>query len=554
MVIIPDECRNWTREQCSSALFHELSHVKRGDFLIKLIARISCSIFWFNPLGWLAFKMMKKEQEKACDELVLKCGVRPSTYAANLLSIKKSGLSHWNMPAAVLGVVGNSQLNERINAILKKQFKSKEIKMKTKLMISLTVILFIIVIGLARPSHTTAYDGKSDSHEEMLSNEVSQKLQEKNVQEDQEKKQEEKSKKKESKEKKDKKKEIKWISKDNESKRVAIFIDEGEKAYKINLAGKTLTIIKEDGTEKTITLKTDGIEFFVQKDDEGCWTIRGDSLEVIKGDDVKVIKIQKGDTIRIDSEDEKGRTKLIKVTSPKVLIHEDEKGHKSYTIQIISNEEGKKKVHIVPHVEVHPVVHLDSAHEKLKEKLKELHEKLQKIKEKEKSDVTIEAKDQTIEELEAILKELSEELEKNSSKLRHVSISLHTSPEIEIHQHLDEIKEIKDHVSILDIHQEDKVTAIITKDKTLQIVFKTELDSEHKKKYEEVIEKLKKKLAASYKVESEVNQEENTFIIKIIGEGKGEQQEKDLKNLIKKIVEEIKKVKNSKTEKSIYKI
>jgi len=68
---------------------------------------------------------MKKEQEKACDELVLKAGVKPSIYAANLLSIKKAGQIQWNPPAAVLGAVGKSQLNERLLAILKHQLKKK---------------------------------------------------------------------------------------------------------------------------------------------------------------------------------------------------------------------------------------------------------------------------------------------------------------------------------------------------------------------------------------------------------------------------------------------
>jgi beta-lactamase regulating signal transducer with metallopeptidase domain len=132
VVIMPAEARNWNENQRSSALFHELSHVKRSDFLIKILARFSCSLIWFNPLSWFVFRLMKKEQEKACDQLVLKAGVKPSTYAANLLSIQRGGHLRMNPPATVLGAVGKSQLNERLLAILKQQLNPGEVKMKTK--------------------------------------------------------------------------------------------------------------------------------------------------------------------------------------------------------------------------------------------------------------------------------------------------------------------------------------------------------------------------------------------------------------------------------------
>ncbi|MEE8376838.1 MAG: M56 family metallopeptidase, partial [Candidatus Aminicenantaceae bacterium] len=168
VVILPTESRNWTQDQRSSALFHELSHIKRSDFLIKILARCSVALYWFNPLSWFAFRMMKKEQEKACDELVLKTGVKPSTYAVNLLSIKKAGQFHWNPPTAALGAVGKSQLNERLVAILKQQLKPKETNMKTKIMLSSLIIMTIAFIGLARPAQSEAFTDKIFSQEKQV--------------------------------------------------------------------------------------------------------------------------------------------------------------------------------------------------------------------------------------------------------------------------------------------------------------------------------------------------------------------------------------------------
>ncbi|MGZ7065010.1 MAG: M56 family metallopeptidase, partial [Candidatus Aminicenantales bacterium] len=68
VILMPDDSRNWDEDRRSSALFHELSHVKRIDFAVMLLVRLSLAAFWFNPLTWVVFGMLKREQEKACDE------------------------------------------------------------------------------------------------------------------------------------------------------------------------------------------------------------------------------------------------------------------------------------------------------------------------------------------------------------------------------------------------------------------------------------------------------------------------------------------------------
>jgi len=154
VVLMPPDSVKWPMEDCSSVLFHELSHVKRGDFLVMLLCRIACSLYWLNPLSWIAFKLLRKEQEKACDEMVLKAGIKPSTYASALLRMKQAVDVGRYMPSPALGMAGNSELNERLTTILEKKFKTKEIKMKTKLMLLLLVFLTITFIGTAKPEQT----------------------------------------------------------------------------------------------------------------------------------------------------------------------------------------------------------------------------------------------------------------------------------------------------------------------------------------------------------------------------------------------------------------
>lgn len=53
-------------------LAHERMHLKRRDYLWKLVAFIELSIYWFNPVLWLAYILMCRDIELACDEMVIK--------------------------------------------------------------------------------------------------------------------------------------------------------------------------------------------------------------------------------------------------------------------------------------------------------------------------------------------------------------------------------------------------------------------------------------------------------------------------------------------------
>jgi beta-lactamase regulating signal transducer with metallopeptidase domain len=51
---------------------HERCHIKRGDHIIKPTAFLILAVHWFNPLCWLAFRLMCLDMEMSCDEKVLK--------------------------------------------------------------------------------------------------------------------------------------------------------------------------------------------------------------------------------------------------------------------------------------------------------------------------------------------------------------------------------------------------------------------------------------------------------------------------------------------------
>lgn len=50
---------------------HEKMHIKNKDHLLKPIAFILLSVYWFNPLIWFAYYLFCKDLELACDEWVI---------------------------------------------------------------------------------------------------------------------------------------------------------------------------------------------------------------------------------------------------------------------------------------------------------------------------------------------------------------------------------------------------------------------------------------------------------------------------------------------------
>lgn len=53
-------------------LAHEQAHLKRRDHLWKPLGFLLLSIYWFNPLIWIAYILLCRDIELACDEKVIK--------------------------------------------------------------------------------------------------------------------------------------------------------------------------------------------------------------------------------------------------------------------------------------------------------------------------------------------------------------------------------------------------------------------------------------------------------------------------------------------------
>ena len=60
-----------TEQERRFVLQHERIHLRRGDWVVKLLAHFVLCLHWFNPLVWLAFRLLCRDIEIACDERVV---------------------------------------------------------------------------------------------------------------------------------------------------------------------------------------------------------------------------------------------------------------------------------------------------------------------------------------------------------------------------------------------------------------------------------------------------------------------------------------------------
>jgi beta-lactamase regulating signal transducer with metallopeptidase domain len=59
-------------EDMECVVFHEQAHIKRKDHIWKPLGFLLLSVYWFNPILWLAYFLFCKDIELACDEKVLR--------------------------------------------------------------------------------------------------------------------------------------------------------------------------------------------------------------------------------------------------------------------------------------------------------------------------------------------------------------------------------------------------------------------------------------------------------------------------------------------------
>lgn len=103
-------------EELQCVLAHEMAHIKRGDHLWKPLGFLLLTVYWFQPLVWLAYVLLCRDIELACDEKVMRqIGMEhKKVYSQALLNCS---ISHEKIAACPLAF-GEVGVKQRIQNVL----------------------------------------------------------------------------------------------------------------------------------------------------------------------------------------------------------------------------------------------------------------------------------------------------------------------------------------------------------------------------------------------------------------------------------------------------
>lgn len=95
---------------------HELAHIRRGDHWWKPLGFLLLAVYWFNPLMWLAYVLLCRDIELACDEKVIKelGSEQRADYTQALLACSVSR----RMIAACPLAFGEVGIKERVKSVM----------------------------------------------------------------------------------------------------------------------------------------------------------------------------------------------------------------------------------------------------------------------------------------------------------------------------------------------------------------------------------------------------------------------------------------------------
>ena len=147
VVMMPTAAATWTPEERQAAFVHELTHIRRHDRRTQALAQLACAIYWFNPLVWHAAAGLARERERACDDQVLRLGVKPSAYAALLLDLARRP-ARWT-PAIALSMARPSAIEGRLLMILGEAVRGP--RRSTRWLVSVAIAALSTTILGAQP-------------------------------------------------------------------------------------------------------------------------------------------------------------------------------------------------------------------------------------------------------------------------------------------------------------------------------------------------------------------------------------------------------------------
>lgn len=135
-------------EEYPQILAHERAHLERKDHWWKLLGFVLLTVHWFNPLMWVAYRLLCRDMECAADERVIRDMPveKRKVYCETLLrySVSRSGLGA--CPLAF----GEVDVKQRIKSVLRYQKPMRWVAVAAVVLCIVMVLCFLTEPGYLR--------------------------------------------------------------------------------------------------------------------------------------------------------------------------------------------------------------------------------------------------------------------------------------------------------------------------------------------------------------------------------------------------------------------
>ncbi len=166
--------------EAEAILLHELAHIRRQDFLVNILQRLTEIIFFFNPpVCWIS-ELIRRERENCCDDIAISVTQDKRQYIYALVAFQEHHLNNQQGQLYTAFPGDGHQVFNRVNRILTNHNKSLN-KMEKVFLAS--AIFFTVIVTLAFSSHEKtdkAFTSKDDTIQNQIKSSVSTTPAEKN--------------------------------------------------------------------------------------------------------------------------------------------------------------------------------------------------------------------------------------------------------------------------------------------------------------------------------------------------------------------------------------
>jgi TonB family protein len=158
VVLLPAAADTWSEERRRVVLLHELFHARRLDVLWSSLAQLALAAHWFHPLAWIAAARFRREQERSCDDAVVRAGTGGAAYAEHLVAVARSiVLPGLRWPGAAVRMAERHDLETRVEALLEPGRRHVEsARFRLAAVAGMALLLLPLAAIHAQPSGPTA--------------------------------------------------------------------------------------------------------------------------------------------------------------------------------------------------------------------------------------------------------------------------------------------------------------------------------------------------------------------------------------------------------------